>query len=103
MNTPNGNADMLVDRHAVPHYLVLRAGWPPYVLDIDRLILRREASSLLQAFAKARGSATSISDDAWDDFSAAESLSVLERTSVRAYSLIDGAESTHQLRLLVSL
>jgi hypothetical protein len=99
METP----PMQSDPSNVPYYLVLRAGCLPYVLDVDRLILRREASSLLRAFAKSRGMPTCISDDLWDEFSGAESISPLERTSVQAYALIDGAESAHQLRLLSAL
>ena len=91
------------DRDAIPHYLVLRTGCPPYVLNVDRLVLRREASSLLRAFAKARGTPTSISGNAWNDFSGSESISLLERIDVQAYALVHGAESEHQLRLLASL
>ncbi|MCP3708679.1 hypothetical protein M3I54_17045 [Paraburkholderia sp. CNPSo 3274] len=91
------------DTDNIPYYLVLRAGCLPYVLDVDRLILRREASLLLRAFAKSRATPTCISDDLWNDFSGAESISPLERTSVQAYALINGAESAHHLKLLASL
>lgn len=91
------------DRNAIPYYLVLRAGCPPYVLNVDRLVLRREASSLLIAFARARGTRTSIADDAWNDFSGSESFSLIERMDVQAWALVRGAESEHQLGLLATL
>lgn len=91
------------DRQAIPHYLVLRADCPPYVLNADRHILRRHASRLLHAFARARGAPASIADDAWNDFSRAEAIPLVERKSVLAYTLINGAESGHQLRLLTTL
>ncbi|RQH09055.1 hypothetical protein D1Y85_04100 [Paraburkholderia dinghuensis] len=94
---------MQSDRIVVPYYLVLRTGCPPYVLNADRHVLRREASLLLRAFARARGMSTSIADDSWNDFSGSESISHLERAEVRAYALIHGAESEHQLRLLATL
>lgn len=94
---------MQSDRNALPHYLVLRAGCPPYVLNGDRHVLRREASSLLRTFARARGAPTSIADDAWNDFSGSESISPLERMEMQAYALVRGAESEHQLRLLATL
>ncbi|WP_230961911.1 hypothetical protein [Burkholderia anthina] len=46
---------MKIDPSAIPHYLVLRAGCPPYVLNSDRQVLRRQASRLLLAFARTRG------------------------------------------------
>lgn len=88
---------------ATPYYLVFRTGCAPYVLDVDRRVLRREASQLLRAFARAHIAPTSIADDAWNDFSGAEAISLPERTDVRAYTLVCGAESEHQLRLLASL
>ena len=94
---------MQSDRNAIPYYLVLRTDCPPYVLNADRLVLRRAASPLLRAFARARGAPTSIADDAWSDFSGSESISLLERTEMRAYALVRGAESEHQLRLLAAL
>ncbi|KVC52905.1 hypothetical protein WS63_15255 [Burkholderia stagnalis] len=94
---------MQSDRKAIPHYLVLRADCPPYVLNADRHVLRREASLLLRAFAKAHGAPTSIADDAWSSFSGSESISLLERMEMRAYALVRGAESEHQLRLLAAL
>lgn len=94
---------MQSDRNTVPYYLVLRTDCPPYVLNADRHVLRREASLLLRAFARARGTPTSIADDAWSDFSGSESISLLERMEIRAYALVRGAESDHQLRLLAAL
>ncbi|WP_395064364.1 hypothetical protein [Paraburkholderia silvatlantica] len=94
---------MQSERNAIPYYLVLRAGCAPYVLNADRHVLRRDASLLLRAFARARGAPTTIVDDAWNDFSGSESVSVLERMDMRAYTLVHGAESEHQLRLLAAL
>ncbi|SMG14150.1 hypothetical protein [Paraburkholderia susongensis] len=91
------------NRHAIPYYLVLRHGCLPYVLNADRHVLRREASLLLQAFARTRGAPGSIADDAWNDFSCSESIPLLERAQVRVYALVRGAESEHQLRLLTAL
>ncbi|WP_322047248.1 hypothetical protein [Paraburkholderia sp. J67] len=67
------------------------------------MILRREASQLLRAFAKARGTPTSIADEPWDGFSSLECIEPHERKAVEAYALIRGDESAHQLSLLVSL
>jgi len=91
------------DHHTIPHYLVLRTGCQPYVLNADRHVLRREASRLLHAFARARGAPMSIADDAWNDFSGTESILHAERAEVRAYALVQGAESEHQLSLLATL
>ena len=94
---------MQSDCVAIPHYLVLRAGCAPYVLNADRHVLRRDASALLRAFARARAAPTSIVDDVWNDFSGSESVSMIERMEMRAYALVHGAESEHQLRLLTAL
>lgn len=94
---------MQSDRNAIPYYLVLRTGCQPYVLNAERHVLRREASLLLRTFARARGAPTSIADDAWNAFSASESVSLLERIDMRVYALVLGAESEHQLRLLATL
>ncbi|QBR04082.1 hypothetical protein [Paraburkholderia pallida] len=91
------------DRNEIPYYLGLRNECPPYVLNADRHVLRREASLLLRAFARARGAPTSIAGDAWNAFSGSEFISLLERAEVRAYALVRGAESEHQLRLLTAL
>ena len=91
------------DHHAIPHYLVLRNGWPPYVLNADRLVLRREASSLLRAFARTRGTSTCIEDETWNDFSSLEAISIVERRETRFYALIQGDETEHQLKLLTTL
>lgn len=91
------------DRNAIPYYLVLHTAGPPYVLNVDRQVLRREASLLLRAFARARGTPTSMVDDAWSDFSRSESISPLERMEMQAYLLVRGAETEHQLRLLAAL
>ncbi|MFD1555045.1 hypothetical protein ACFSHT_05295 [Paraburkholderia silviterrae] len=98
-----GTTALKNEHNATPYYLVLRTDCPPYVLDVDHRILRREASQLLRAFAKARVTPTSIAGDAWNDFSGSESISLPERMDVQAYALVCGAESEHQLRLLASL
>ncbi|CAN0624762.1 conserved protein of unknown function [Burkholderia multivorans] len=94
---------MKIDHSSIPCYLVLRAGWPPYVLNADRLVLRREASPLLRAFARAGGRFARIDDVAWNTFSDAEGLSVFERRETWFYALIKGTETEHQLRLLATL
>ncbi|KML47825.1 hypothetical protein VL15_31070 [Burkholderia cepacia] len=94
---------MNIDRSSIPHYLVLRDGWPPYVLNADRLVLRREASPLLRAFARARGTFAHVDDVAWNIFSDAEGLSVTERRETWSFALITGTETEHQLRLLTTL
>ncbi|WP_042303999.1 hypothetical protein [Paraburkholderia kururiensis] len=94
---------MQIDLDVIPHYLVLRTGCQPYVLNAERRVLRREASRLLHAFARTRGALTSIANDEWNDFSGSESISPAERAEVRAYGLVCGAESEHQLRLLADL
>ncbi|WP_207000461.1 hypothetical protein [Trinickia mobilis] len=91
------------DHDAIPYYLVLRTGWPPYVLNAHRLVLRREASSLLRAFARTRGTSACIEDETWNDFSSLEAISVVERRETRFYALIHGNETEHQLRLLTTL
>jgi len=87
----------------IPHYLVLRAGCEPYVLNANRRVLRRDASRLLHVFARTRGAPTSITNDAWNDFSGTEFIEPLERAEMRAYALVRGTESEHQLWLLAGL
>lgn len=94
---------MQINLDVVPHYLVLRAGCEPYVLNGNRLVLRREASRLLHMFARTRGAPTSIANDAWNPFCNTESIAPVERAQIWAYALVRGAESEHQLRLLASL
>jgi hypothetical protein len=94
---------MRIDQHSVPHYLVIRLGCAPYVLNADRLLLRREASRHLCAFAKARGKPTSIEDVHWDGFAVSEGFSVDERQRPCFYELVRGNETEHQLRLLTTL
>ena len=94
---------MKIDRSSIPHDLVLRAGWPPYVLNADRLVLRREASPLLRAFARTRGSFAHVDDVAWNIFSDAEGLSMIERRETGFFTLITGTETEHQLHLLATL
>jgi hypothetical protein len=92
-----------INLDVIPHYLVLRAGCEPYVLNANRRVLRRDASRLLHMFAKTRGVPTSIENDAWNDFSGAESIAPAERAETRAYALVRGTESEHQLGLLSGL
>ncbi|RQR32390.1 hypothetical protein DIE23_16190 [Burkholderia sp. Bp9143] len=94
---------MRIDRHSVPHYLVIRTGCAPYVLNADRRLLRREASRQLCAFAKARGKLTSIEDVLWDSFAEIEGFSMTERQCPCFYTLVQGNETEHQLRLLTTL
>jgi hypothetical protein len=92
-----------INLDVIPYYLVLRTGCEPYVLNADRRVLRREASRLLHRFAKTRGAPTSIANDAWNAFSGTESIPPAERAEMRAYALVGGAESEHQLLLLAGL
>ncbi len=94
---------MQINLDVIPHYLVLRAGCEPYVLNANRRVLRREASRLLHMFARTRGAPTSIANDAWSDFSCTESIAPAERAEMRAYALVRGGESEHQLWLLAGL
>lgn len=94
---------MKVDRLSVPHYLVLRDGCAPYVLNADRHLLRREASRLLYTFAKTRSKLASIDGALWDGFAEAEVFTVVERRRLCLYALVRGNESEHQLRLLAGL
>ena len=94
---------MKIDHRSIPCYLILRGGWSTYVLNADRVVLRREASPLLRAFARTHGELASIDGVAWNTFSDAEGLSVIERREMRCYALVKGTETEHQLRLLTSL
>ena len=94
---------MKIDRNSVPHYLVIRTGCAPYVLNADRLLLRREASRHLCAFARARGKPASLEDVLWDGFAEAEGFSMDERVRPCFYALVRGNETEHQLRLLTAL
>ncbi|RBL65776.1 hypothetical protein C3E98_041130, partial [Pseudomonas sp. MWU13-2625] len=66
---------MIVDRRCVPHYVVLLDGWRPYVLNVDRIVIRREASRLLLAFARTHGKLEHIDGDEWNTFSDTQKLS----------------------------
>ncbi|KVF78100.1 MULTISPECIES: hypothetical protein [Burkholderia] len=94
---------MTINQSAIPHYVVLLGGWRPYVLNMERIVIRREASRLLLAFARTRGKLERIDGDEWNMFSDAQNLSVLERREARFYTLITGTETEHQLRLLAIL
>ncbi|RQS18720.1 hypothetical protein [Burkholderia sp. Bp8998] len=94
---------MIIDQRSIPHYLVLLGGWRPYVLNMDRIVIRREASRLLLAFARTRGKLERIDGDEWTMFSNAQNLSALDRQEARFYTLVKGTETEHQLRLLAIL
>ena len=94
---------MKIDHRSIPYYLVLRDGGSSYVLNVDRLVLRRRASPLLRAFARTHGKFSCIDGAAWDTFSDAEGMSVIERRETRLYALVKGTESEHQLHLLTTL
>lgn len=94
---------MKIDHRSIPYYLILRGGWSTYVLNADRVVLRREASPLLRAFARTHGEFASIDGVIWNTFSDAEGLSVIERRETRCYALVNGTETEHQLRLLTTL
>lgn len=94
---------MKIDHRSIPYYLVLRGGGSPYVLNADRLVIRREASPLLRAFARNQGRFSSIDGAVWNAFSDTEGLSAVERRETRFYALVKGTETEHQLRLLTTL
>jgi hypothetical protein len=94
---------MKIDPNAVPHFLVIRAGCAPYVLNADRLLLRREASRHLCAFARARSKPKSLEGVLWDGFVETEDFSTEERARPCFYALVRGNETEHQLRLLAAL
>ncbi|WP_423221243.1 hypothetical protein [Burkholderia contaminans] len=94
---------MTVDQSSVPHYVVLLNGWRPYVLNVDRIVIRRDASRLLLAFARSHGKLEGIDGVEWNKFSDAQDLSVPERREARFYALVMGTETEHQLRLLANL
>ncbi|MEB2605851.1 hypothetical protein SB461_04955 [Burkholderia cenocepacia] len=96
-------APMTIDPGSIPYYLVLRAGWPPYVLNSDRQVLRRQASPLLLAFARTRGAIAHVDDSAWNGFSDSEGLTVVERRETGFFSLVAGNETERQLQLLTTL
>ncbi|AOI60452.1 hypothetical protein [Burkholderia diffusa] len=94
---------MTIDQSSIPHYVVVLGGWRPYVLDMDRIVIRRDASRLLLAFARTRGKLERIDGDEWNMFSETQNLSLLERREARFYALVNGTETLHQLRLLAIL
>jgi len=94
---------MKKDRNSVPHYLIIRTGYAPYVLNSDRVLLRREASRHLCAFARAHGKPTAIDDVLWNAFAETEGFSTEERLRPCFYALVHGNETEHQLRLLGTL
>ncbi|KVH10799.1 MULTISPECIES: hypothetical protein [Burkholderia] len=94
---------MKIDPSVIPHYLVLRAGCPPYVLNADRQVLRRQASRLLLAFARTRGAIAHVDGIAWNVFSDSEGLTIVERRETGFFSLVAGNETERQLHLLTTL
>ena len=84
-------------------YLVIRTGCAPYVLNADRLLLRREASRHLCAFARARAKPTSLAGVLWVGVAETEGFPTEERVRRCFYVLIRGNETEHQLRLLAAL
>ncbi len=89
--------------HRIPHYLVLRAGHESYVLDRERALIRREASRMMNWFARAHSKPMSIEDARWDSFSLEYGFSYDERRCLCSYSLVEGNETGHQLALLANL
>ncbi|MET3216140.1 UNVERIFIED_ORG: hypothetical protein ABIC48_003909 [Burkholderia territorii] len=99
----NDTPAMTIDQSSIPHYVVVLGGWRPYVLNIDRIVIRRDASRLLLAFARTRGKLECIDGDDWNTFSETQNLSAPERREARFYALVKGTETEHQLRLLAIL
>ncbi|RZF26634.1 hypothetical protein EVC45_26800 [Paraburkholderia sp. UYCP14C] len=87
----------------IPHYLVLRAGYESYVLDRERVLIRRQASRMMNWFARANVKPMPIEDAHWDSFSLEYGFSSDERKCLCAYSLVKGSETEHQLALLANL
>ena len=54
--------------HGIPYYLVLRAGHESYVLDRERVLIRRQASRMMNWFARAHAKPMSIEDARWIAF-----------------------------------
>ena len=89
--------------HGIPHYLVLRAGHESYVLDRERMLIRRTASRMMSLFARGHGKPMSIEDARWDRFCREYGFSHDERKCLCSYSLVHGGETRHQLALLANL
>jgi hypothetical protein len=89
--------------HGIPHYLVLRAGHESYVLDRERVLIRRQASRMMNWFARVHATPVSIEDAGWDGFSRKYGFSPDERKCLCSYSLVEGSETKHQLALLANL
>jgi hypothetical protein len=87
----------------IPYYLVLRAGHESYVLDRDLVLIRRQASRMMNSFARAHGKPMSIEDARWDTFSRECGFSSDERRRLCSYALVGGGETGHQLALLANL
>ncbi|QBR03919.1 hypothetical protein [Paraburkholderia pallida] len=88
-----------------PCFLVLRAGHECYVLDSDRDVIRRDASSLLLSFARRRGMPQPLegASQEWAVFARTHEFSIEERKRPCMYSLTTGNETQRQLDLLASL
>lgn len=91
------------DTDTIPHYLILRMGHESYVLDRNRVLIRREASRMLRLFARSHGKPMPLEDAGWDIFSTEQGFSIDERKRPCLYSLIRGCETGHQLALLATL
>jgi len=89
--------------HGIPYYLVLRAGHESYVLERERVLIRRQASRMMNWFARAHAKPMSIEDARWDSFSREYGFSSDERKCLCSYSLVEGSETRHQLALLANL
>ena len=64
------------------------------------MVLRREAADVARVRAR---EFAHVDDVAWNVFSAAEGLSVVERRETGFFALINGTETEHQLCLLATL
>ena len=88
--------------HGIPYYLVLRAGHESYVLERERVLIRRQASRMMNWFACA--CQTDVDRRrALDSFSREYGFSSDERKCLCSYSLVEGSETRHQLALLANL
>jgi hypothetical protein len=87
----------------IPHFLILRLGHESYVLDKNRILIRREASRMLRLFARSHTKPVPLDDSHWDLFSFEQGFSNDERKRPCLYSLVEGSETGHQLALLAAL
>ncbi len=66
-------------------------------------MISRQASRMMNWFARAHGKPMSIDDARWDSFSRGYGFSSDERKCLCSYSLVKGCETGHQLALLANL